>query len=65
MSRYCRHCGMNDFRPSRFQSSDFWQLLRLHLPLRCRTCHERTYVPMSEYRALQRSQHYAQPVGRH
>lgn len=40
----CFHCGSSDMRLSRPRSEDTRELLRLHVPVRCRSCNDRFYI---------------------
>jgi hypothetical protein len=44
MSLVCRHCGMRNFRRSRFRKTDLVRVLLLQYPVRCRECHERDHA---------------------
>ena len=54
MAIYCRCCGVSNFRPSRFrlEALDLSRLLVLHLPVRCLTCDERSYVFLPQFLKL-------------
>lgn len=43
----CSHCGSKDFQASSLRLSDVSRLLRFQLPVRCRSCMKRRYVPFS------------------
>ena len=45
---HCPFCDSHSLRISRFRFSDIYQLLLLRLPVRCRNCRERSYVPMAQ-----------------
>ena len=57
MTIYCRHCGLSEFRTSRFrfQALDLVQLLLLRLPVRCANCHERAYTSLRQFLKLRRA----------
>jgi hypothetical protein len=55
MSIYCRHCGLSDFRPSKFRSADIGRLIVLQLPVRCTTCKGREFVSLTEFFKLKRA----------
>lgn len=40
----CIQCGSTRIRISKFRRTDFFHLLSLQFPVRCRTCFERKYV---------------------
>jgi hypothetical protein len=40
----CRYCRSSHIRFSRLRFDDFSRLLRLLVPVRCRSCQERVYV---------------------
>jgi len=44
MALRCRLCGLSDFRTARLRGSDFFRLLILQSPVRCRNCRERAYA---------------------
>jgi hypothetical protein len=50
----CPHCESNKLRNSQYRAEDFFQLLLLRLPVRCRSCQERSYVSISKSRQIQR-----------
>jgi hypothetical protein len=56
MAIYCRNCGLSSFRIShfRFRAPDLSQLFLLRFPVRCRICHERTFVSLPQYLKLRR-----------
>lgn len=56
MSLRCDRCGDKEFRVSQWRGDDFWQLLRLRMPIRCRRCHERKFVSLGEYRKVSRAE---------
>jgi hypothetical protein len=41
----CNDCGSTWMRPSHLRLSDLRQLFNLKLPVRCRHCMSRSYVP--------------------
>jgi hypothetical protein len=40
----CCQCSSNHLRRSKVRSTDTEELLRLHFPVRCRSCHERQFI---------------------
>lgn len=40
----CSECSSSSFRLSRFRWSDLERLALLQYPVRCRTCHRRTFA---------------------
>jgi hypothetical protein len=50
----CPHCDADMLRNSQYRAEDFFQLLLLRLPVRCRNCQERSYVSISMSRRIQR-----------
>ena len=40
----CNECSASSFRLSRFRWSDLERLALLQYPVRCRTCHRRTFA---------------------
>jgi hypothetical protein len=48
----CPYCDSVNLRHSRFRSADIVHYLLLRRPVRCRTCQERSYVGLSQYRRL-------------
>ncbi len=50
----CPYCQSDSLRKSKFRAGDFFQMLLLRLPVRCRNCQERSYVSISMSRQLQR-----------
>ena len=53
-SMTCPYCDSAKLRNSQFRAADLTQLLVLRLPVRCRDCHERSYVSVSKSRLIQR-----------
>ncbi len=47
MERHCDVCGSTRFRISRFRVTDVPRLIGFRYPVRCISCHERTYAPVS------------------
>jgi hypothetical protein len=56
MALYCRFCGLEKFRTSRFRfrPSDLGRLLLLKLPVRCLNCDQRTYTSIQRFLKLRR-----------
>ena len=54
MALYCRYCGVSNFSTSRLrlQTSDLTRLLRLQFPVRCLTCRQRAFTPLSQFLEL-------------
>lgn len=50
----CGVCGSTRFRISRFRVSDVPRLLALRYPVRCVSCHQRTYASVSSVLELKR-----------
>jgi hypothetical protein len=50
----CPHCYSVELRNSRFRVVDFFHLLLLRLPVRCRNCQERSYVSIADSREIRR-----------
>jgi hypothetical protein len=50
----CPYCEADMLRNSQYRAKDFFQLLLLRLPVRCRNCEERSYVSISMSRKIQR-----------
>jgi len=50
----CPFCEADQLRNSQYQAEDFFRLLLLRLPVRCRNCQERSYVSIFESRKIQR-----------
>jgi hypothetical protein len=46
MSPYCRACGSENLRLSRFRVDDVAPLLRFHYPVRCRNCNHRSFFAL-------------------
>jgi hypothetical protein len=46
MEKNCDACGSTRFRMSRLRVSDVPRLFILRYPVRCRSCHKRTYASM-------------------
>jgi hypothetical protein len=40
----CCQCSSNHLRRSKLRSTDLNELFRLHIPVRCRSCHERQFI---------------------
>jgi hypothetical protein len=40
----CRLCHSSKFRPSRIRPNEFWKLLQLQFPVRCRNCGKRRFA---------------------
>ena len=51
----CPYCDSPKLRNSRLRAADFSQLLLMRLPVRCRNCQERSYVPMSLARQIRQA----------
>lgn len=43
----CFHCRSSDLRLSHIHLYDVPKILRLKIPVRCRSCHERFYVSLN------------------
>jgi DNA-directed RNA polymerase subunit RPC12/RpoP len=50
----CYQCGSEFLRRSHFRSDDLTELLRLHWPVRCRSCSERQFVSVFRIMSLRR-----------
>lgn len=46
MTLICHECGSNDFRLAHIRKTDYFKLLLLQHPVRCRACKSRTYGPL-------------------
>jgi hypothetical protein len=57
MSLYCHECGSTDLRSAHLQWRDWYQLLALKYPIRCRACKTRYYGPIHRALQLPRPQH--------
>jgi hypothetical protein len=50
----CPFCKSDLLRNSQYRAEDFFQLLLLRLPVRCRGCQERSYVSIPASRRIRR-----------
>jgi DNA-directed RNA polymerase subunit RPC12/RpoP len=48
----CYQCGSQYLRRSHFRGDDMMELLRLHWPVRCRSCSERQFVSIFKLMTL-------------
>jgi hypothetical protein len=48
MTLFCGQCGFSDFLVSRIRPADWRHLLRLRVPVRCRTCRHRMFVFLTQ-----------------
>lgn len=61
----CPNCESDRLRNSRYRAEDFFQLLLLRLPVRCRECQERSYVSIAKSRQIQRESEVRREKNRH
>ncbi len=57
MAIYCRSCGLSNFHAAhfRFQVRDVSRLLLFRFPVRCLTCHRRSYASLLQFLALKKA----------
>lgn len=56
----CSRCGSTEFQSSRLRFSDLGRLLRLQVPIRCRTCKHRRHASMLLAHTLAKPDYRAQ-----